>query len=276
MKKIDVANINYDDLFEACVTSMQQPRQAYLRAAKPQLDLNNNQYETHAGLGSLYQVSQHTDITSDVGKDDMVYLYDGKLLDKGRDYYNLLLGAAPYDTCPFCSQRKVKSLDHYLPKTLYPSFSITPLNLIPCCSDCNKDKGTKDANTASEQFLHPYFDDLNGLIWLKAELTQRIPISFVFSVVDISSLDSILYNRILHQFEVLNLGALYASHAAEEFENIRRMLVKLQSCPDDGALAKYLQMQLDTYKSTDLNSWATAMYEALLNSEWFLEMDLDY
>jgi len=46
-------------------------------------------------------------------------------------------------TCFLCSISEVSSLDHYLPKELFPHFSILPQNLIPSCSKCNSLKGTK-------------------------------------------------------------------------------------------------------------------------------------
>ena len=39
-----------------------------------------------------------------------------------------------------CHTSEVDTLDHYLPKSKYPSLSINPLNLIPICNKCNKTK----------------------------------------------------------------------------------------------------------------------------------------
>lgn len=62
--------------------------------------------------------------------------------------------------CPACGEPgKPNTLDHYLPKTLYPHFCITPLNLFPMCDACQDLKGTKTGDAADPRFfLHPYFD----------------------------------------------------------------------------------------------------------------------
>jgi hypothetical protein len=62
--------------------------------------------------------------------------------------------------CPACGEPgKPNTLDHYLPKTLYPHFCITPLNLFPMCDACQELKGTKTGDAAHPRFfLHPYFD----------------------------------------------------------------------------------------------------------------------
>lgn len=62
--------------------------------------------------------------------------------------------------CPACGEPgKPNTLDHYLPKTSYPHFCITPLNLFPMCDACQdlKDTKTGDANNP-RFFIHPYFD----------------------------------------------------------------------------------------------------------------------
>ncbi len=45
--------------------------------------------------------------------------------------------------CPYCDVNlKNRSLDHYFPQNSFPFLVCHPDNLIPCCGDCNKDKGS--------------------------------------------------------------------------------------------------------------------------------------
>ena len=62
--------------------------------------------------------------------------------------------------CPSCGEMgKPNTLDHYLPKGLYPQFCITPLNLFPMCDSCQKEKLEKTGTLNEPRFfLHPYFD----------------------------------------------------------------------------------------------------------------------
>jgi hypothetical protein len=62
--------------------------------------------------------------------------------------------------CPSCGEPgKPNTLDHYLPKTLYPHFCVTPLNLFPMCDACQDLKGIKTGNAANPRFfIHPYYD----------------------------------------------------------------------------------------------------------------------
>ena len=62
--------------------------------------------------------------------------------------------------CPACGEPGgPNTLDHYLPKTTYPHFSVEPHNLVPMCDAC---QGKKLANVGDidhpKFFVHPYFD----------------------------------------------------------------------------------------------------------------------
>lgn len=70
--------------------------------------------------------------------------------------------------CPYCNrtfitplyspQKKCRGdLDHFLPKSKYPYFSISIFNLIPCCKVCNSSfKGSKDFDY--DEFINLYED----------------------------------------------------------------------------------------------------------------------
>ena len=42
--------------------------------------------------------------------------------------------------CQYCGINKPKTIDHYLPISLYPEFAVLAINLLPCCNECNKKK----------------------------------------------------------------------------------------------------------------------------------------
>src|SRR5262249_53874444 len=72
-------------------------------------------------------------------------------------------------SCPMCGSPVTGTLDHYLPRKVFPEFSVMAANLIPACTHCNSGKkrlifkGTREY----ERFLHPYFDKVaDAPIWL--------------------------------------------------------------------------------------------------------------
>lgn len=60
--------------------------------------------------------------------------------------------------CSMCGAPNPGTLDHVLPKDIYPEFSIFLLNLVPACL-CNIKRGVVYRGVAPDQrVLHPYFD----------------------------------------------------------------------------------------------------------------------
>ena len=74
--------------------------------------------------------------------------------------------------CPICGIGPVSNLDHYLAKSLYPTYAITPINLVPECRDCNFNKRDTLIKSATDSPLHPYYDEIDNRIWLVAELVK--------------------------------------------------------------------------------------------------------
>jgi len=75
--------------------------------------------------------------------------------------------------CPFCGNPlKPLTLDHFIPKSIWPDYSILPNNLIPQCKSCAPIKGEKyyDDKTSKSFFINPIYSDLLERIRLKIEI----------------------------------------------------------------------------------------------------------
>lgn len=75
----------------------------------------------------------------------------------------------PFKSCPMCGSLGGRSLDHALPRSLFPEFSILRENLVPACTMCNSDeKGSIYRGTQRpERFIHPYYDRwASSALWL--------------------------------------------------------------------------------------------------------------
>jgi hypothetical protein len=105
-------------------------------------------------------------------RDDLLRLYNYRstLLQKLKielttDEYNRVS-----NTCPNCTIGEVNSFDHYLPKIEFPEFVVNPLNLIPCCSQCNSNKNASWRHENNRLFLNPYIDNLPNVQFLFVDL----------------------------------------------------------------------------------------------------------
>lgn len=248
-----------------------------------------DEYQTFASKKELFTITEQDtiNIPDNIDLDDkisrtitaaeMEKAYSSFLVDKpdskkiGRKVYNSILSNTYYNLCPYCSHREVKTVDHYLPKSEFILYAVTAINLVPCCSDCNKDK-LDNYNLAEEKMLiHPYFDDIKSIDWLDCRVNENIwPITFSYQVSN-SINDSVMKSRINYQFELLNLGKLYADNATREFNKRVKSLVKEYNSNPSKIVMDFLVDNYESYHSENANSWQTKMFKALLDSRWFIE-----
>lgn len=72
--------------------------------------------------------------------------------------------------CPICDANwgyAVRTLDHILPESIFPQFSILPLNLVPTCYRCNHAKSTTVGYLSNEGVINPFFNNINLTNYLK-------------------------------------------------------------------------------------------------------------
>ena len=195
---------------------------------------------------------------------------------QARRLYNRILLAVPNEECPLCGHGRAKSLDHFLPQSIYAHFSVTPANLVPACTDCNTAKKAFIAATSQAQLPHPYFDDLDRLNsdrWLAARLTANAQTggpAVAFSAKPPATWAATEKSSVNNHFKIFELAKLYASCAGTEFTNMRERLSELEKQGPD-LVEIHLRGEYRTHFSAHPNSWQTAMYEALAGSADFVK-----
>jgi hypothetical protein len=71
-----------------------------------------------------------------------------------------------------CGSLHSGTVDHLIPRTAFPEFTVLSLNLVPACV-CNSKRGaTSVGPNPGERILHPYFDDCLAERLLKARFTD--------------------------------------------------------------------------------------------------------
>jgi hypothetical protein len=272
MRKLPKPAFSVDDIVDDCVRSLQSTDlKTRLRNAKPTITAAAHGYNSRGALGELYLIAGG-DAVDEVSAVEMEKLYKQTFVKskRTRPIYASLKKACRNDICPLCGQRTVHQLDHYLPVSRHPVLAVTPVNLVPACSECNKVKLAHGPANAKEQTLHPYFDDLTDVRWLFADVEKTQPVSMVFRASPTAGLSPVVTVRITGHFDMFNLGDLYASHAAEELSNIRYGLDLVASGIDAANdLRAHLQREAQSRSALYRNSWQTAMYEELAQSDWF-------
>jgi 5-methylcytosine-specific restriction endonuclease McrA len=206
--------------------------------------------------------------TSPATADDLRGNYDSKNRAK-RAMRGTILGHNARGRCGLCACRAASTLDHYLPRTTYPEFSVLPLNLVPACWDCNHTKATKHVRgeAAGAAFIHAYLDaGLNDVRFLYTELAVSAGEPMVSYYVDPpGDLPDGLSERIRSHFAELRLATLYLYEAVNELSERRGAIEALwDSGATTATVAQYFRREADSVgSSAGLNHWRYVLLDAL-------------
>lgn len=230
-------------------------------------------YTEKVDNNSLFEIPREYYISARVNKAKMISYYEYRILEKlkGRAFYDEIILSAPNNICPYCTIKTVKTIDHFLPKSEYPSYSITPLNLVPSCRDCNTDKKISYPTNSNDQTFHPYFDKVDKECWIKAELRQSEPLSFQYNVIRPAGWNNTKFNRASSHFKGYNINQLFSNEADRELRGMQHQLKILHS-KDMNLLKQHLE---ETYVSClnglGILDWKTLMYKELSTNNWFIK-----
>lgn len=259
-------------VFRLCISRVSDPDlKTRLTAASDSIDVASGRFDQAATHGNLHQLAPDEAVPA-VSAAEMGKVYTQRMARRGapgREVYDSILGAAPNGVCPLCQQRVASTLDHHLPKACFPALVVAPLNLVPACSDCNKAKLDALPRSAEEVALHPYYDNIDDVTWLAAQVVESAPSAVIYRVAAPSHWDPVLARRVRRHFTLLRLGELYAAQAAEELLNLRHQLGLVHEASGEHGMRAELLARYRSCLEARRNGWRTAAYRAWAKSDWF-------
>lgn len=236
-------------------------------------------YEILATDAKLSSLSVHVGnndsvVLGSVTKGELKNLYTQQMVGErkpGRLIYERIRALSLGKLCPSCGFGQVKTLDHYLPKSKYPLYSVLPANLIPSCRDCNTGKLASSASIASSQPIHPYFDQQHFFDdqWIVASVVQTEPATLSFSVSPPDSWDPLSKARAAAHLESYDLSDRFSVRVGEQLAVLRHQLARFA---DPLSRSDHLREMAEDFKQVQKNSWQTAMHQALAASTWYCEV----
>lgn len=234
------------------------------------------EYETAAAAAAAHTLAHlHHQPDGKAGKDggvnkQLTGCYTSRMVHKngaGREFYNELLERAPDGRCALCGHGIADTLDHQLPKIAYPLLAVAPANLVPACRGCNSLRGEMAPQTAEEQTLHPYFDDLGDHVWLTARVGGLPKPAVTFHAVPPPAMPEVMAARVRLHFTTLKLGKLYGSQVGPELRSLSHTLRGKHPT----AVPGYLTERAEGWHRENPNCWQAALYRGLSTSEWYTE-----
>jgi 5-methylcytosine-specific restriction endonuclease McrA len=181
--------------------------------------------------------------------------------------------------CPYCGMDKPRTIDHYLPKSEFPEFSIFPPNLIPCCGYCNNKKSDNWIWDGKRIFLNLYYDDIPSdkqFLFAHLEYEERKDIPIVtFSIENKENISEELFEIIARHYQKLDLLNEFAENVEEFLSNIHDEIKhNPELCIEDhkSSLERKYQTNVRKYGQ---NHWETSFLKAVLESEEFFEKSIN-
>jgi|SRR6185312_337127 len=264
-----------EEVFTTCISEIESADlKRRLTACTTLVGAAASEFDTKMPLTQLYTIVQESLINGNVTAAEMIKVYTNWMLGKdssGRKIYEKLKAAPKHSICPLCSHRKVETLDHHLSKSKYPRLSVTPFNLIPACSDCNKSKRSDSPTKPEEETLHPYYDDIEDVQWLDARIIQNPAPSVQFFVNPPSLWSALLTARVQRHFDCFSINDLYCAQAGAELAELKHHFSKLHNDTGADGIRKFLAEGEEGRQLINQNSWRVVMYRTLKNSTWFCE-----
>jgi hypothetical protein len=272
MKIIPKPVFKVNEVFSSCISTVNNLlEKSDLQSCIGDLTNAETFFDERFKSYEIYQIQPSDNINEKVGKGEMKIVYNYRMATTGMPgnvYYNKLKSSAAYGKCPLCSVRDVDTLDHYLPKSKFPIYAVTPVNLIPACFKCNKEKKIDFPTSPEEQTLHPYYDTIDNDHWLRAKLLHSNPISFEYCVQPSEDWSLVLKNRTINHFKAFSLNELFSSHASQELRGTKKQLEKLYNKSKE-LLIDHLYDSYESRLVFGINSWQAVFYHTLLKDEWF-------
>lgn len=188
-------------------------------------------YNTYDYLGSINDLDTLKPLKiSDEEKEIWIDLYTNHLSRRNKPakkYYSEIKNNAKNNICPLCQLEEVSELDHYMPKSIFPEYSVYHKNLVPICHTCNNLKG----NNNKIIFPHLYYEDIDGEELLKV-YRDSCDGKIIWKFYVESSLSDLALSY-KNMFDYLSLGKKYEVKAVDEFCSLYSTISASYSLPKE-------------------------------------------
>lgn len=265
-----VPDVDDKNLYSSCVVSKLAPRKDYLESVQT---IVCDAYDEYFKCAPYVESLMPRDFNSNE-IEALNHCYDSPLsvFEEVRDIiFNNAIADDP--KCPYCSLDSISELDHYLPKSVFPEFSVYSKNLVPSCGVCNKRKSDYSHVCGSVRpVIHPYFDSLDVSV-IRANIQHRNGCLVAIYSVDVSSVNDACLARVIKEhFDRLELKKRYEVHANNA---IARLVKGMNDDVDSIGDAKrsFMQYYRIVCNLYHVNHWEVVLFKGLLDFLGFLSFD---
>ncbi|WP_201529326.1 HNH endonuclease [Psychrobacter frigidicola] len=278
MLKIIKNSNTFESTLDTVLKGIKEPNLiSRIKKHKPDLIKEFESYEDNTTKGNGFKIPIHNFskrlnidplVVGSLRHSELSSIYSSHFVPERLDsrvIYNTIL-ASSVEGCPYCGGiGSVKELDHFLPKSKYPQFSLLTSNLVPSCKICNQDlKKSKFAEVYEDQIIHPY-NDFNIFFedkWIDVNFNPNHEKKIEFFVSPPDSWSESDKKRADFHFKLFDLAERYSTFIAGEYLNTKQSIENLRLVHDNQFIIDcILQHVIDGAKTP--NDCRRILYEAL-------------
>jgi 5-methylcytosine-specific restriction endonuclease McrA len=184
--------------------------------------------------------------------------------------------AAGHRLCCYCMMDSGSTTDHYLPKQVFPEYSVYSQNLIPACSSCNQRRGKLVRRGRNRIFAHLHSENLPNARWLYARaVTENSTDRLVYYLRRPTSISRAQFSLLERHYEELDLLNRFEERTDEILAAARRDVRKIKGVlgkpPDSATIADTMREEALGCRATYCaNYYQVAAYFALARKPGFI------
>jgi len=181
-----------------------------------------------------------------------------------RDGHDLLF-------CPSCGDGgDPDTLDHYLPKDVFPELSILLMNLTPMCSKCQRIKKTEYlTKDGKKKFIHPYYDDIQEPIYHINFNEPYITPTFIFTTH--IALDKEPARLALAHANGLNLERRLNNFCRKKYFHLLKLAKKCRKTKKNQLLPIIECRLMQEEMEKAINCWEAVFYRSVLSDDCLMD-----
>lgn len=173
--------------------------------------------------------------------------------------------------CQYCNIGEPNTFDHYLPQVDFPEFSALSINLIPCCSVCNTEKGEEWLLIGQRTVLNLYFDLLPNIDFLICQITFRRAVPTVVYSLNTIVIPANLRSVVTNHYNTLKLFERYRLRSNSEISDVLNAITPSVGILTKAQIVSNLITEANSVKrDKGQNYWRAVLLLTLANSNRFL------
>lgn len=224
MRNLTHYSLHPFSFYKQIVNRRHDPAKSSLLAMEGQMETEFNEFIRHDINGTLHLLPSMTmtDAQKQLHLDNYSYSKTKNLREAVMQRQHEIQDKI----CPFCTINEYTTMDHFLPKELYPSHSVNSNNLIPCCQGCQNFKGTKVSEGGNRLFLNLYSDILPDEQYLFVRFIfngNTLPV-IEFFMQNVNGIDPVLFRIILSHYDKLHLFERFSDLAFDEIKKLQSQI----------------------------------------------------